>query len=642
MSREVPVSPLSHEDSHPAAGDLPGRAHRIVYTDYRIRIVGYIVGAAAVASTLLEQRPGALQPGQLTWLLLFAQTLFWPHLAFQIARRSRRPQSVEKAFLVLDGFLGGLWLELIGVALWPTTVTTFTLLISTMSVGSVRMTASCLGALAGGMIVTGAVAGFTFLPETGLLTSMLCVAGILAYGATYAAALKRGARSIVAANHEKAKLFNVAQERSVALARSLERLQALHEVTTAISSTIDLPVVLDTVVKHAVRVAGADAGAILEVETGATVFRNVASRNLGPGFLARLADIRVDPQDAVIREAIDGKKPVQVPSLDGERKFLLREAALADGFHALLAVPIVQERITRGLVLLRRTPGPFDSDSVELLVALAGQAAVAVENAGLYHQLQTQQHSLEVASRAKSDFMANMSHELRTPLNAILGYTELMLDNTYGEMPARMRPVLERVDRSARHLLGMIDEVLDIAKIEAGKLHLHLAPCVLSDVIREVAVAMDALAQEKGLRLHVTLPGEEIPPLNVDERQLSQVLFNLVGNAIKFTEHGEVDVSANFDCQRLIVAVRDTGPGIPGADQARIFDEFAQAGSPTRPKDGAGLGLAIARRIVELHGGQLWVESNPGAGSTFSFSLPFAAANAPSMIVSETALERTA
>ncbi|MEP7083100.1 MAG: ATP-binding protein [Betaproteobacteria bacterium] len=642
-SREVPLPPIPEAGNRRATGGTPGRAHPIVYIDYRIRVIGYLVVGAAVASTLLEQRPGAPAATTVLWAALLLQTLLWPHLAFLIARDSQRPQTVEQRLLALDGFLGGIWLDVIGLALWPGTVLTFTLLISATSVGGVRMMAACLCALGVGGLLAGAVAGFTFIPQTGLLTSFLCMAGILAYGANYAMTLNRQARSIIAADQEKGALLENLQVRSVALAHSLEGLRALHEVTTAISSSIELHVVLDTVVRHAARVARVDACAILEVEAGTTVFRSIASHGLDPRFLDRLAAIRVDPQDRVIREAIDGKKPVQVSDIEAERDFMLRDAALADGFRACLAVPIVQPRITRGLMLLRRASGPFEPDAVGLLVALAGQAAVAVENADLYLQLQAQQKSLEAASRAKSNFMANMSHELRTPLNAILGYTELILDHTYGEVPARMHAVLQRVDRSARHLLGMIDEVLDIAKIESGKLRLELAPCALADVIRDVATAMEALAQEKGLRLRVTLPDEMLPPLRADQRQLSQALFNLVGNAIKFTANGEVEVAVTADCQRVIVAVRDTGAGIAVVDQERIFEAFQQGNGPsTTPQYGAGLGLAITRRIIELHGGQLWVESNPGAGSTFSFSLPLVAAQPEAAAGPAAALERAA
>ncbi|MEP6702514.1 MAG: ATP-binding protein [Betaproteobacteria bacterium] len=603
-----------------------GRAHPIVYIDYRIRIIGYLVVGAAFASTLLEHRAGARETTTSLWVCFLLLAFIWPHLAFAISRRSPQPHRTEKFLLAADGFMGGIWLDLIGLALWPGTMLTFALLISATSVGGARMMAACIATLAAGGVLAALAAGFTFVPQTGLLTSFLCIGGILAYGAGYALTMKRLARRLNAARLEKAALLDNLEVRSAALAGSLERLQALHEVTTAISSSIDLQVVFDTVVRHAARVAHADACAILEVESGTTVFRIVAAEGLGAEFRTRLATIEVDQQDRVIREAIDGKKPVQVSDLETEQHFLLRDAALAEGFRAFLAVPVVQLRITRGLALLRRAPGPFDQDGVDLLVALAGQAAVAIENADLYRRLQAQQRSLEAASRAKSDFLANMSHELRTPLNAILGYTELIIDRIYGEVPEKMNGVLQRVEKSARKLLGMIDEVLDIAKIESGSLRLELAPCVLADVIRDVASTMEALAQEKGVRLRVTLPPKVLPTLQADQRQLSQALFNLLGNAIKFTEHGEIEVTAVVDCQRVIVGVRDTGPGIAVADQSRIFEAFQQGTSPySGPQAGAGLGLAISRRIIELHGGQLWVESTPGEGSTFSFALPLSA-----------------
>jgi signal transduction histidine kinase len=229
---------------------------------------------------------------------------------------------------------------------------------------------------------------------------------------------------------------------------------------------------------------------------------------------------------------------------------------------------------------------------------------------------------LEAASKHKSQFLANMSHELRTPLNAILGYTELILDNIYGEMPEKARAVLERLQANGRHLLGLINDVLDLSKIEAGQLTLSLDEYSLSDVVHGVISAVEPLAAEKRL----TFKAEVAPDLPIghgDERRLSQVLLNLVGNAIKFTDKGEVAIRARATNGAFTVAVRDTGPGIAGADQAKIFEEFLQADSSiTRKKGGTGLGLSIAKRIIEMHGGRIWVESEPGKGSTFYFTLP--------------------
>ncbi|MET0630205.1 MAG: HAMP domain-containing sensor histidine kinase, partial [Xanthobacteraceae bacterium] len=228
----------------------------------------------------------------------------------------------------------------------------------------------------------------------------------------------------------------------------------------------------------------------------------------------------------------------------------------------------------------------------------------------------------ELASQHKSQFLANMSHELRTPLNAILGYTELILDDIYGETPEKMRGVLDRVQRNGKHLLGLINDVLDLSKIEAGQLSLSLADYSLKDVVHSVFSAVESLATEKKLALKVEVP-PNLPSGHGDERRLTQVLLNLVGNAIKFTDKGEVAIRAAASNGSYTFSVRDTGPGIAEADQKKIFEEFQQAdSSATKKKGGTGLGLSIARRIIEMHGGRIWVDSKIGEGSTFSVEIP--------------------
>ncbi|MCC6195202.1 MAG: hypothetical protein IT518_12095 [Burkholderiales bacterium] len=233
--------------------------------------------------------------------------------------------------------------------------------------------------------------------------------------------------------------------------------------------------------------------------------------------------------------------------------------------------------------------------------------------------------AMAAANLAKSRFLANMSHELRTPLNAIIGYTELILDATYGEVPERVRGTLQRVERSGRHLLALINEVLDLSKIEAGQLKLDVAPFALAETVTAAVTSLESLAREKGLKLETQLaPG--MPQVTGDERRITQVLVNLIGNAIKFTDAGEVEVRACAEASRFTVSVRDTGPGVAHEFRSRIFEEFQQADtSTTRPKGGSGLGLAIAKRIVEMHGGTLaLIESEVGKGSTFGFTLPLA------------------
>jgi signal transduction histidine kinase len=250
------------------------------------------------------------------------------------------------------------------------------------------------------------------------------------------------------------------------------------------------------------------------------------------------------------------------------------------------------------------------------LGALAANVNKMCEELGrLYEQL-------EAASKHKSQFLANMSHELRTPLNAILGYTELILDNLYGETPDKMREVLDRIQRNGRHLLGLINDVLDLSKIEAGELSLALTDYSLKEVVHSVFGAVEPLANEKKLAFKVDVP-PNLPKGRGDERRLTQVLLNLVGNAIKFTDQGEVAIKALASNGSFTVAVRDTGPGIGAEDQAKIFEEFKQSDSVvTRKKGGTGLGLSISKRIIELHGGRLWVESELGQGSTFKFTFP--------------------
>jgi signal transduction histidine kinase len=261
---------------------------------------------------------------------------------------------------------------------------------------------------------------------------------------------------------------------------------------------------------------------------------------------------------------------------------------------------------------------PIDFLDFEATIAKTIKHVEALREA---RRRQEENRRLELASQHKSQFLANMSHELRTPLNAILGYTELILDSVYGEAPEKMRGVLDRIERNGRHLLSLINDVLDLSKIEAGQLVLALADYSLTNVVHTVYTAVEPLAAEKKLAFKVELP--DLPPGHGDERRLTQVLLNLVGNAIKFTDTGEVTIRASIANGSFNVAVGDTGPGISAADQAKLFQEFQQAdNSITRKKGGTGLGLAISKRIIEMHGGSIRVDSVVGQGSTFSFTLP--------------------
>jgi signal transduction histidine kinase len=316
-------------------------------------------------------------------------------------------------------------------------------------------------------------------------------------------------------------------------------------------------------------------------------------------------------------------EPIQVADLREGPPSAANEIILRAGYRARLLAPLLRgEEIVGMLVVRRRTPGAFPQNTVDLIKTFAAQSVLAIQNARLFHEIEDKGRQLEVASKHKSQFLANMSHELRTPLNAILGYTELILDNIYGEAPEKMRSVLERVQTNGKHLLGLINDVLDLSKIEAGQLTLSLSDYSVVELVQGVYVAVEPLAKQKNLALTTDI-AKGLPVGRGDERRLAQVLLNLVGNAIKFTEAGEVKIQASCVNGSFKVAVRDSGPGIAAADQAKIFEEFQQVdNTSTRTKGGTGLGLAISKRIVEMHGGRIVVDSELGKGSTFTISIP--------------------
>jgi signal transduction histidine kinase len=299
------------------------------------------------------------------------------------------------------------------------------------------------------------------------------------------------------------------------------------------------------------------------------------------------------------------------------------QSSLLVGHRTIIAVPLMRKREAVGVLTLRRSEvKPFTDKQITLLRTFADQAVIAIENTRLFNEIQDKSRQLKEASQHKSQFLANMSHELRTPLNAILGYAELMADGAYGEPSEKMFGILKRLEANGKHLLGLINDVLDLSKIEAGQLVLELSDYCIQDIAQTVRSTLEPLAADKklGFRIEVS---PQLPSGHGDGRRLTQVLINLVGNAIKFTDAGEVAIKAEAHNGAFHVSVRDTGPGISAADQTRLFQEFQQADNAiTKKKGGTGLGLAISKRIIEMHGGRIWVESRPGQGSTFTFTLP--------------------
>ncbi len=421
---------------------------------------------------------------------------------------------------------------------------------------------------------------------------------------------------------ENVRLFNELRERTEELGRSVGELRALGEVSQAVNSTLDLQTVLSTIVAKAVQLSGTEAGAIYVFDGLQRTFHLRATYGMDRELIDALTHRRIGLDDTNVAVALAQREPVQIADLE-QAPSAVNEIILRAGFRALLVAPLVRgEEIVGMLVVRRRTPGAFPQNTVDLIKTFAAQSVLAIQNARLFHEIEDKGRQLEIASKHKSQFLANMSHELRTPLNAILGYTELILDSIYGEAPEKMRSVLERVQTNGKHLLGLINDVLDLSKIEAGQLTLALSDYSLADLVQGVYVAVEPLATQKNLAL-TTNVASGLPVGRGDERRLAQVLLNLVGNAIKFTETGEVAIEASCANGSFSVAVRDSGPGIAAADQAKIFEEFQQVdNTPTRQKGGTGLGLAISKRIVELHGGRIVVDSELGKGSTFTIKLP--------------------
>ena len=598
---------------------------------------------------------------------------------------------------------------------------------------------------------------------------------------------------------DNARLFQALQSRTQDLATSLEEVRALSEVTAAISASLDLPHVLDTVVRHAVTLSSCEAGAIFAFEPGSRSFSAIASYNIAPRFLERIATMPVDPSQGVIRRAIETGLPFQIPDIDTARDYIFRDVTLQEGYRALLAAPIPGENVTRGITVFRRAAGRFEDRVVSLLVALADQskvaidnarlfqelervsgnldrlyrlstgmqeplslkeqlhqvleaasqmgildrlhvwavspegdrlvnlagagfaetewqdlvgaeiplteaggmykayregqpvlfddehplpselrlrppysrlkairtrsflvipmiargttvgifagdnkpsgrpispatigvlqtfaahAAVAIQNARLFREIADKSQQLEAASRHKSEFLANMSHELRTPLNAVIGFSEVLIQRMFGELNEKQDEYLKDIQASGQHLLSLINDILDLSKIEAGRMELAPVPFHLPIALENATT----LIKERASRHGIILDQDVDPRLGEfvgDERKIKQVLLNLLSNAVKFTpEGGRINLKAWLGDRSVEISVSDTGIGIAREDQSAIFEEFRQAGSNEGRREGTGLGLALAKKFVELHGGQIRVESEVGRGSTFTFTLP--------------------
>ena len=409
------------------------------------------------------------------------------------------------------------------------------------------------------------------------------------------------------------------------LTRSVGELKALGEVGQAVSSTLDLETVLTRIVSHAVQLSGTDGGAIYEYDEHSEEFLLRATDQMEEELINAL---RANPPrlgDGVVGRAAASREPVQVPNILEERGYAPRMRQLLErfGFRASLAVPLLREdRIIGGLVVRRKSIGEFRPEVIELLKTFATQSVLAIQNARLFREIEDKSRQIEAANRHKSEFLANMSHELRTPLNAIIGFSEVLGERMFGELNEKQAEYTDDILSSGRHLLSLINEILDLSKVEAGRMELELATFDLPLAIDNARTFVRERATKHGINLDVTVD-ERLGDFVGDERKIKQILLNLLSNAVKFTpEGGRIGINARQADGSVEISVSDTGIGIAPEDQAKIFEEFRQVGSDYAHKnEGTGLGLTLAKKFVELHGGRIWVESEVGKGK-FTFTLP--------------------
>ncbi len=419
------------------------------------------------------------------------------------------------------------------------------------------------------------------------------------------------------------------ETRSHELAQSVGELRALGEVTQAVNSTLDLATVLSTIVAKAVELSGTEAGSIYAADPTTHQFHLRASHGMSEELIAELNQQGIDLSEKTIADAAAQKAPVQVADLKDAAPSPVLSILLRAAYRALLVVPLLgPEGLIGMLVVRRKAPGEFPQHSVDLLQTFAAQSVLAIQNANLFAEVEEKSRQLEMASQHKSQFVASMSHELRTPLNAIIGLTEMMVSNAARFGTEKAAEPLRRVHRAGTHLLGLINQVLDLSKIEAGKLELSPETVNLAPLLEDVIGTARQLAEQNKNRLLLDAQ-ENLGQLTVDPMRLRQILLNLLSNACKFTKQGEVKLRVKrvVDGRNWMeIAVADTGIGMTPEQQAKLFEEFTQADSSTaRQYGGTGLGLAITRRLARMMGGDVTVASEPGKGSVFTVRLPASA-----------------
>jgi signal transduction histidine kinase len=417
------------------------------------------------------------------------------------------------------------------------------------------------------------------------------------------------------------------ENRTRQLARSVEELKALGEVSQAVNSTIDLQVVLTTIVTRASALSGSEGGIIYEFDEANQSFHVRAAHRISSTHLEALRKAPIRIGEGALGRAAATQAPCQVADIHRDRLFAalqVRDVLVEVGFRSLLAIPLLREsRLLGGLVVYRRVLGEFPEEVVKLLQTFAAQSVLAIQNAQLFREIQDKGRELEIASQHKSQFLANMSHELRTPLNAIIGFSQVLLEKMFGDLNDKQEDYLNDIFTSGKHLLNLINDVLDLSKIEAGKLEVELEKVDLRKLLEGSLVVVRERALRHDIRLSLDM-ADNVDTVTADERKVKQIVFNLLSNAVKFTpDKGQVGIRARKFDALVEIAVWDSGVGIALEDQQRIFEEFQQIERGlTDKQEGTGLGLALTRKFVELHGGKIWAESTRGHGSTFTFTLP--------------------
>ena len=425
---------------------------------------------------------------------------------------------------------------------------------------------------------------------------------------------------------ENTRLLNELRARTFELTRSVEELRALGEVSQAVNSTLDLQNVLDTIVARAAQISGTEAGAIYVLDEQQKEFQLSATSGMSDDMIAAVRNMHAEIS-AAVGLLTETHEPSQTADLRDLPSTAVNEVILRAGYRARLLVPLVRSgKVVGALVVRRKVPGEFPTNTVELLKTFATQSVLAIQNARLFAEIEDKSRQLAEASQHKSQFLANMSHELRTPLNAIIGLTDMMVGNAARFGTEKALEPLRRVLNAGRHLLALINDILDLSKIEAGRMELHLESFALAPLIDGVIKTVEPLAAKNGNQVAAHCDAA-IGTMHADQMRLRQALLNLMSNANKFTDRGTISIDARQGQENgrdlITLAVTDTGIGMTPEQMGKLFQEFAQASSSTASKyGGTGLGLVISRRFCQMMGGDITVESEPGRGSTFTIRLP--------------------